>query len=96
MNRPTIYDVSEPPMIRGRILQVVNMIKTSGLHLGLNSDQFSLLSSSFPDFGEVTCAAEHLSLLALLLMPFACSNAAAIFSQQGPESSSGPRCRHRG
>lgn len=32
---------------------------------------------------QVTCAAEHLSLLALLLMPFACSNAAAIFSQEG-------------
>eukprot|EP00438_Fugacium_kawagutii_P031854 Skav224107 [mRNA] locus=scaffold2427:7106:9707:+ [translate_table: standard] len=35
---------------------------------------------------QVTCAAEHLSLLALLFFPFACSNAAAIFSQQGLSS----------
>ncbi|CAK9033729.1 Actin-fragmin kinase (AFK) [Durusdinium trenchii] len=35
---------------------------------------------------QVTCAAEHLSLFALLLIPFLCSNAAAIFSQAGLEA----------
>ena len=35
---------------------------------------------------QVTCGTEHLSLFALLFLPFLCSNAAAIFSSEGLEA----------
>ena len=72
----------------------MNKIEKVGFTAGsLKSDHFTSSPSFLSSFPQVTCAAEHLSLLALLLMPFACSNAAAIFSQEGRRFQLRPWCR---